>query len=126
MDNLCFIKPKNGIKQKDKRQKIKNAVVQKITTIDKIGQFRSNGLVDHELVLMVCNCVENVIKKNAGIDKKELVVEIFKQLFADLSAQETENIKNQCQYSYDNNLIEKIPVIYKAGSILYNYIKSKL
>ena len=126
MDNLCYIQPKNGIKQKDKRQKIKQAVVQKIQSIDKIGQFRSNGLIDHELVLMVCNCVENVIKKKAGVDKKEIVVEIFKQLFADLTPQETENIKNQCQYSYDNDLIEKIPIIYKAGSIFYNYIKSKL
>ena len=70
VDNLCYIKPKNQLKEKDKRQKIINAIIDKIMTIENYQSLRSNGMIDPELIIMVCNCIENSIKKKAGIDKK--------------------------------------------------------
>ena len=125
-DNLCYIKPKNSLKKRDKKQKIINAIKEKVMTLHDHQALRNGQTVDPELILMVCNCVENTIKKKSGIDKKEFVVEVFKSIFGSLTPQETQHIETQCQYNYDNELIEKIPMLYKGGSILCNYIKSKL
>ncbi len=125
-DNLCYIKPKNTLKKRDKKQKIINAIKEKVTGLYNYQTLRNNNTFDPELILMICNCVENSIKKHAGIDKKEFVVDILNSIYGSLSTQETEYVKSQCQYNFDNELIEVISTVYKAGSILYNYIKSKL
>ena len=126
VDNLCYIKPKNTLKKRDKKQKIINAIKEKVMTLHNFQALKNGQTVDPELIVMVCNCVENTIKKHAKIDKKSFVVEVLKDIFGSLSPQEIQHVETQCQYNYDNNLIEKIPIVYKTGSILYNYIKSKL
>lgn len=125
-DNLCYIKPKNALKKRDKKQKIINAIKEKVMSLHNFQALKNGQTVDPELILMVCNCVENAIKKHAGINKKEFVVEILNDIFGGLKPPEIQHIEAQCQYNYDNELIEVIPYLYKVGSILYNYIKSKL
>ena len=125
-DNLCYIKPKNTLKKRDKKQKIINAIKEKVMSLHNFQALRNNQSIDPELILMICNCVENTIKKHAGINKKEFVVEIVKEIFGDLFPLEISNIEAQCQFNYDNELIQKISTVYKGSSLLYNYIKSKL
>ena len=125
-DNLCYIKPKNTLKKRDKKQKIINAIKEKVMSLHNFQALRNNQSVDPELILMICNCVENTIKKHAGINKKEFVVEVLRSIFGSLTPQETQHIETQCQYNYDNGLIQKISTVYKGSSLLYNYIKSKL
>lgn len=125
-DNLSYIKPKNNLKKKDKYLKLINAIKQKIMKLENYQSLKNNYSFDPELIIMICNCIENSIKKKAGIDKKKLVVEILISIFGGLNAQEIQNVESQCQYNCDNELIEKIPIIYKAGHILFNYIKKKL
>ena len=126
VDNLCYIKPKNTLKKRDKKQKIINAIKEKVMTLHNFQALKNGQTVDPELIIMVCNCVENTIKKHAKIDKKSFVVEVLKDIYGSLTPQEIQHVETQCQYNYDNNLIDKIPIVYKTGSILYNYIKSKL
>ena len=125
-DNLCFIKSKNSLKKREKRQKIKQAIKEKVLSIHDHQQLRTNGVIDPELILMVCNCVENTIKKKAGVDKKSFVVEILGEIFQNLSQAEREHICHQCQFYFDNALIEVIPVMTKISSIGWNWMKSKL
>lgn len=125
-DNLCYIKPKNALKKRDKKQKIINAIKEKVMSLHNHQALKNGNSVDPELILMVCNCVENAIKKHAGINKKEFVIEILNDIFGGLKPQEIQQVEAQCQYNFDNKLIEKVSTAYKAGSILYNYIKSKL
>ena len=125
-DNLCFIKSKNSLKRREKRQKIKQAIKEKVLSISDHQQLRTNGVIDPELILMVCNCVENTIKKKSGVDKKSFVVEILGEIFQNLSQAEREHICHQCQFYFDNALIEVIPLVTKISSIGFNYLKSKL
>lgn len=125
-NNLCYIKPKNSLKKRDKCQKIIDAIKIKISSLSDVQSLRSNNIIDPELILMVCNCIENSFKKGAGVDKKSLVVEILNGVFSNLNQQEINHVTTQCQYNYDNELIKTIPILYKTGSILFNYIKSKL
>ena len=125
-DNLCYIQPKNALKKRDKKQKIVNAIKEKVMSLHNFQALKNGQTIDPELILMLCNCVENTIKKHGGVDKKTFVIDVLHNIFGGLNPQEVAHVDAQCQYNYDNNLIEKIPLLYKAGSILYNYIKSKL
>jgi len=125
-DNLSYIKPKNSLKKKDKYLKLLNAIKEKIITLENYKALKNGNSVDPELILMVCNCVENSIKKKAGIDKKKMVVEILTAVFGGLNANEVIHVESQCQYNFDNELIEKIPTLYKAGYVTLNYLKKKL
>ncbi len=125
-DNLCYIKPKNALKKRDKKQKIVNAIKEKVMSLHNFQALKNGQTIDPELIIMVCNCVENTIKKHGGVDKKAFVIDVLHNIFGGLNPQEVAHVDAQCQYNYDNNLIEKIPFVYKVGSILYNYIKSKL
>jgi hypothetical protein len=125
-NNLCYIQPKNSLKKRDKQQKIINAIKEKVQSLHNHESLRNGQSIDPELILMICNCVENVIKKKAGLNKKEFVIEVLKSIFGNLTDNEIAHVDTQCQYNFDNGLIEKIPILYKTGSILYNYIKSKL
>lgn len=124
--NLCYIKPKNTLKQRDKKQKIINAIKEKVMSLHNYQALKNGQTIDPELILLVCNCVENCIKKHAGINKKEFVVEVLTSIYGTLNSQEISHVESQCQYNFDNDLIKAIPIVYKVGSILYNYIKSKL
>lgn len=96
-------------------------------TLENYQSLKSNNQIDPELILMVCNCVENSIKKHGGVNKKKLVIEILTAVFGSLNTNEITNAESQCQYNFDNELIEKIPIIIITGYIIvFNYLKKKL
>jgi len=64
---------------------------------------------DIEILLHICNLVENLISKNKGaIDKKQLVIDIICQVFCISSDAEKDAVAKQIQFLYDNKLIKKI------------------
>ena len=67
MSDINYIKPKNSLRLKEKKSKIKSAIKERITSITNYHTLRN----DQELILMICNCVENLVKKKYGIDKKQ-------------------------------------------------------
>ncbi len=91
-DNLCYIKTKNSLKKREKRQNIKQAIKEKFMSTHEHSQLRQNGTFQPELIALACNCVENCIKKHAGIDKKAFVIEIIEDIFPSLSIYEKEYI----------------------------------
>ena len=125
-DNLCYIKSKDSLKKRERKQKIKQAIKEKIMSLHDHNQLKVNGIIDPELILMTCNSVENCLKKGVGIDKKAFVIEILEEIFTKLNQQEKEHIGNQCQFFFDNDLIEVIPLATKVSSIGWNWFKSKL
>jgi hypothetical protein len=72
MSDLCYIKTKHSLKVKEKRHRVVSAIKEKILSIHDYQSLRHNHTINPELVLMVCNCVENVIKKHANFDKKTI------------------------------------------------------
>jgi hypothetical protein len=70
-----------------------------------------------ELVLLVCNIIENVVKKNnkTKIDKKQLVIDIFTTVFGNQI--DILSLKITIDFLFNNKLIKQIS--------LKKYIKSK-
>ena len=53
-------------------------IVEEIPKIPKYNELKGNP----EIVLMVCNCVENIINtKKDGCNKKDIVIEVIKTVF---------------------------------------------
>lgn len=73
---------------KEKKSKIKNLIKERITIISNYQSLRNGNIIDQELMLMICNCVENLVKKKYGIDKKT------NDIFNGLSQIEIVNISN--------------------------------
>ena len=47
-DNLCYIKTKHSLKKREKRQKIKQAIKEKVISIHEHSQLRANGTFQPE------------------------------------------------------------------------------
>jgi hypothetical protein len=91
-----------------------------------LSKLRNNGLIENELILFVCSCIEELVKKKYGINKKDFVVEILNELF-NVVLTETELIQvvAQIEFAYENQLIKKVDVNFKVKMILWDWIKRK-
>ena len=119
------MKPKNKIKQLQKKEKIKKLVVEKLSEIPTLNNLKLAGQIDSELVIYVCNCIENSVKKEYGIDKKELVVEILSSVIQ-IDDREKNALRESVQFLFENSLIKKIPILKKARLGVLGWIKKKI
>ena len=71
-----------------------------------------------EFLLYVCKIVENVIVKSDKVNKKEFVIDLFKQLFA-LNDPKCKLLGNSIDFLWSNGLISKI----KTSKKLWNVLK---
>ena len=125
MEELNYIKPKNSLRQREKKEKIKSLIKQRITTISSFQSLRQNNTVNEELISMVANSVENLVKKKYQIDKKSFVVEILEDIFGNLNSIEKENVSNMVQFLFDNLLIKSVPVVERISYFALGWIKRK-
>ena len=84
---------------------------------------------DVEILLHICNLIENLISKNKQkINKKQLVIDIMTQVFYLNSDDEKNALEKQIQFLYDNKLIIKVTtlnqILKKAFSIANFIYKS--
>jgi hypothetical protein len=126
MDELNYIKPKNSLRRREKQEKIRRMIKQRITAINSYQALRQNNTINEELVLMVANSVENLVKKKYQIDKKSFVVEILDDIFNGLNQVEKDNISNVVQFLFDNLLIQSVPLVDKLSYYALSWMKRKL
>ncbi len=100
-------------------------IKQRITTISSFQSLRQNNTVNEELISMVANSVENLVKKKYQIDKKSFVVEILEDIFGNLNSIEKENVSNMVQFLFDNLLIKSVPVAERISYFALGWIKRK-
>lgn len=118
--NLSYIKTRNSLNLACVKSDLCNAIMARVQSIENYTTLK----FDNELLIFVCNCVENTVQSKK-IDKKTLVLDIFNKLF-ELTAEEREIISCSIDFLCNNSLIEKVPVIQKYTSIVSNYLKKKL
>ena len=120
--NLIYVQPKNKLKHLKNRAELFDAIVEKIVNLKEYSSLK----FDNELLIFVCNCIENGLNnKKKKIDKKELCLEIYHKVFT-MNEKEKEQISNSIEFLCDNNMIDITPVYKKYGKIFISYIKSKL
>lgn len=122
---LSYIKTRNSLKRQEKLHVIKNAIVNKIQRDIDISKLRENNIINNELILFCSNCVEELVKKKYSIDKKEFVIDILRTIFGSLNDSEVNQIKQHIEFVFENQLIKKVELNYKARIIFWNWIERK-
>lgn len=123
---LYYIKTKNSLRKIEKIHTIKQHIVNKVRQDIDTAKLRENGHIHNELILFVCSCIEELVKKKYNIDKKLFVVDILNVIFSNcLTEPEINQIKQQIDFAHENGLIRKVDVNYKARVIVWNWVCRK-
>ena len=121
---------KNSLKSHIKYHGLVQKIASSITLLPEFQRLKTGSSVDHELVSVCANIVEDYSNGNkaaAKIDKQNLVVDAITKCFQ-LNPDEITTLRNQIQYLYNNNLIQKTKlsrkIFCKASSIIKSFISS--
>ena len=71
-EKISYIKTNNSLKTIEKSHEIKRAVVDRIKNNIDVDALRSSGHINNELILFVCNVIEELCKKKYQINNKSL------------------------------------------------------
>lgn len=110
-ENLCleivqFVRIKGGLKRRVIKSKIAETISDRLkSSISSISSLAR----DYEFLRLVCCCIENVVEKKWGIDKKELAIEIMRKCFPLLSDADIEMISENIESLYLHKQIKRVP-----------------
>lgn len=115
--DVSLISPKNVLKKQQLLQDLLVHLRQKIAEYPATHNLKGCS----EFLLYICKVVENSVVKKQKIDKKQLVLDVFKILFA-LSPAELLSLDASIEFLHSNGLISKVKVVKKA----VHWFKKKL
>ena len=113
---------KNNLKNLNDLAILKQMVVCKIQSLPNYQTLKG----DVELILYACNTLENahVDLKASKINKRELVVSVFGELF-NLSDEEKQNLNNTVQFLFDHGKIKQIKKVVVYTNAFVNWLVKK-
>ena len=113
MGDLQIIPLKNNLLLEWKKNDIKNKI---ISRVNELNMNLSNYRNDNEFIILICNLVEYLVCKKDNINKKELVLIVFNDLFG-LNPEEQEVLKNNIDIIHLQHKIKKISYwkLFKCG-----------
>ena len=111
--DLNLIKPKNALLKSQRFNDLLLLLRQKVAEYPATHNLKSC----QEFLLYVTKIVEEVVKESEGINKKELVINLFKALFG-LPDAEVKVLDASIEFLWSNGLICKISSSKKAASWL--------
>jgi hypothetical protein len=128
MSTFAYIRPQNQLYKEAKIAKVKQRALEALTNFPDVIRKDKHNM---ELLLMVCNIVENSItntgkKDRMKIDKKVLVIEILNSLFGSLKPEDIDTISKNIEYLVDNNQIQKFSTWVILTSTCVSWLKRKL
>ena len=121
--NLQIVPLGNNILVDFKKQDIKNKIIQRIQDLKlEIYLYKT----DNEFITLICNLVEYLVSKKDNVNKKEMVISVFNDLFG-LTSEEQENLKNTIDIIHLQNKIKKVSYwkLFKCGFSEFFFKKSK-
>ena len=85
----------------------------------------TNYKTDNEFIILICNLVEYLVSKKDSINKKELVLSVFNDLYG-LTPEEQDHLKNTIDIIHLQNKIKKISYwkLFKCGISEFFFKKS--
>lgn len=114
-----YIQPTFTLARLTKEDEIYSLIV---TLVKKVAPLVENPLL-LDLLIYVANLVENMIKKGDKIDRNEMIIKIYKDVFPTITEEQLHIINIHIQSLHDNKLIKKIPLYKKVwyyGSQFFN------
>lgn len=124
---IDLIKFSSALKRKKKVAECVKALKDKLSEIPDLSDFRQSD----ELTEIVCNVVENLLAKKAKkykICKKEVVYEVYKELFPNqpLTEVEKESLSRRIDYLHEKGLIHGVAFLKWASKGLLQWLLKKI
>lgn len=122
MSDLTEIIPaKNHLFKSLRVNEIKDAVIKRIQSFPNYQQYKN----DVEFLLLVCNMLEHLVNKGEKINKKETLIEIYKQTFAALTPDEQKAIEQNVEFLWNNKKIKKVSYYKLFKTAIWEWVKKK-
>ena len=102
MDTLV-IKPKNSLKRDFKVTQIKEQIIARLKEFKEVDKYKHSN----EYLNLAVNLIEYLVAKKDGVNKKELLLSIWDELYPNLSVEDKQQISQNVEYLFDNGLIKK-------------------
>ena len=121
MADLQIIPLKNNLLVDWKKQDIKTKIISRVNELNiSLAHYKN----DNEFLVLVCNLVEYLIVKKDNINKKEIVLSVYNDLFG-LTSDEQETLKNNIDIIHLQKKIKKVSMwkLFKCG--VYELFKKK-
>lgn len=112
---------KNNLKKDKIKNDIQSAVIEKIFELPDYKKYK----FDVEFIKYVCNMLEHLIKKEYGLDKKEIALNIIGKVF-DLNEVELEAISNIIEFLWVNGQIQARKITKWISRGFYDWFKKKV
>ena len=104
MSDLSQIVPvKNHLLKNVKVNAVIEQIRKRIEGLPNYSQYKN----DVEFLLLVCNMIEHLVVKKDKINKKELLLDIYKQVFVGITPAELANIEANIEFLLNNKKIKK-------------------
>lgn len=125
--SFVYINPKNKLKKTIKEDDAIKKIIQKIGDLPKYQEHKHSL----ELLTMMCVMCEHLInnkdkKQTEKIDKKNIVIEAYKQLFHAVTPQDLLTLSDNIEYLYNNDKIIKVSTINVISKSCIDWIKRKI
>ena len=104
MTDLSQIVPvKNHLLKNVKMDEVIGQIRKRVEALPNYQQYKN----DVEFLLLVCNMIEHLVVKKDRIDKKSLLIEIYKQVFPSVTPAELANVEANVEFLWNNKKIKK-------------------
>lgn len=118
--NLSYINTKHTLQVAKHKTDLRTAIVAKVQEIENFAALK----FDNELLIFVCNCIENAL--DVKMDKKTLALQIYDELFEELSKDDKAIISSSIDFLCNNKLIKKMPTVKKVVKTIWYWGRGKL
>lgn len=104
MNDLSIIPLKNNLLLDFRHTEIKDKIINRLSELKLLdGKYK----LDTEFLSLICNLAEHLVVKKDKLNKKQLVISIYIQLFG-LTAEEEEMLNKNIDFLHCNKTIKKV------------------
>ena len=118
--DVDLINPKNNLLKAQKFNDVLALLKQKVAEYPTTYVLKQCN----EFLLYVCKIIEEVIIKADKVNKKDMVIDLFKSLFS-ITEPESKLLSNSIDFLHSNGMIQKIKTSKKMWSTLKKSVLSK-
>jgi hypothetical protein len=114
---MDLVKFKRGLARSDLERKLGELLEQKVKSLPDFNTLKLNP----ELILLVCNMVEEGSEKKHNIDKKELVMKVMDNIFT-YGDNEKRLLDDQIEFLHGTRKIKKVKLVIKIIHFVLDWI----
>lgn len=115
---MDLVKYKRTLARLDLENHLTQLLSEKIQSFPNVNELKLNP----ELVLLVCNLVEEGVDRKYNIDKKELVMNVLDNIFK-YNDVEKKNIDDQVEFLHATRKIKKVKALVKVIHYVVSWVK---